>query len=968
MNRLLNAATLMVFSGTAAGQAVTWDGDCGTFWLAQCGPGNTTTSWDNDMFPGPTDDVVINGATVSMNTNEDVNTFSINGGGLTIGGARILTMNNGGTATNTTLAGRFKTFATFSFTGDNAVNAELYGPGQFTNSGTIDVPGLVVGDSLGTPTVFQNDGTCNATFTTDVRAMSEFVNNGTLNTGGGQLTGAGAFTNNGDLIVPQPINAVVGFEDFRQTGGAVTVENSSIFFRSGGRYSGGTMTSNAGGTIQFDGIGIDHRFEGLSELNGIGNVNIATGGFSTQYFDAPITFNMTGEGRVRLNGTAFADATITNSGSTQFAGQRFVQAGAGSFVNEAGADIEVILNSAGQLQTDIPIINRGRVRQFSTIGVTTVGVNPTLTNETGAEWEMVSLPSSGIFFNNSGTVYRRAVDNVAPGNGTIPGIYSQTNGLTRLEAASTTFAGSGTWTDSELEVLDASQATFNANSGPVSFDGDNTIMYSGVDDVVRVTVGANTEFAVGGTLRFSGVSMGPFPGGTIPVNVRGTILGEGEVINEGDMSLNGSWRLGGTIGGGTFRNEGGLLLESSITPSPQITMDIVNTGIAAQFDDIDVEVGAIDNQGQWQLVGSATLDGPTTFTNTGELLAAGGTTFEEIGPLMTLDNQGTVRVAFIQTTLTLHGPVVQLVNGALTGGTWIVEPSCRLVFPAGTVLNTIGPGATVAGATDDIPDIESVDTVEGTLDGRGPLRVFGGLDIENGGEIIVRPPEGIFDSIQVPDEFRNNSFGGGGLGPAIHSTLTLTNTRADGTVVPDACTSPITINASSFINEDLIDVGPAGEIVAAIIDAPVTLASTSLIRCDIAGPAPCTEHDQLHSTGTLTTGGTFEVVFDASFTPQEGDSFDLITTDGSVSGAVPSLTSTGLPQGLRAGLTLESNAVRLSILCSADTNNDGMLTPTDFTAWINAFNNNLPECDQNGDNACTPTDFTAWIANFNAGC
>ncbi|GAB5497421.1 MAG: hypothetical protein Phyf2KO_25010 [Phycisphaerales bacterium] len=54
--------------------------------------------------------------------------------------------------------------------------------------------------------------------------------------------------------------------------------------------------------------------------------------------------------------------------------------------------------------------------------------------------------------------------------------------------------------------------------------------------------------------------------------------------------------------------------------------------------------------------------------------------------------------------------------------------------------------------------------------------------------------------------------------------------------------------------------------------------------------------------------------------------------------------------------------------CVADVNGDGALTPTDFTAWINAFNNNLPGCDQNGDGSCTPTDFTAWISNFNAGC
>ena len=54
--------------------------------------------------------------------------------------------------------------------------------------------------------------------------------------------------------------------------------------------------------------------------------------------------------------------------------------------------------------------------------------------------------------------------------------------------------------------------------------------------------------------------------------------------------------------------------------------------------------------------------------------------------------------------------------------------------------------------------------------------------------------------------------------------------------------------------------------------------------------------------------------------------------------------------------------------CVADVNGDGELTPTDFTAWLNAFNNALPGCDQNSDGACTAADFTAWITNFNLGC
>ncbi|GAB5496017.1 MAG: hypothetical protein Phyf2KO_10970 [Phycisphaerales bacterium] len=57
-----------------------------------------------------------------------------------------------------------------------------------------------------------------------------------------------------------------------------------------------------------------------------------------------------------------------------------------------------------------------------------------------------------------------------------------------------------------------------------------------------------------------------------------------------------------------------------------------------------------------------------------------------------------------------------------------------------------------------------------------------------------------------------------------------------------------------------------------------------------------------------------------------------------------------------------------SDVCLPDVNGDGMVTPTDFTAWINAFNNNEPECDQNGDGSCSPTDFTAWINNYNNGC
>lgn len=94
------------------------------------------------------------------------------------------------------------------------------------------------------------------------------------------------------------------------------------------------------------------------------------------------------------------------------------------------------------------------------------------------------------------------------------------------------------------------------------------------------------------------------------------------------------------------------------------------------------------------------------------------------------------------------------------------------------------------------------------------------------------------------------------------------------------------------------------------------------------------------------------------------DEMDLRSVDG-----ISADGSTILISGWdSATQIIKSAIVTLTTPCVADTNGDGQLTPADFTAWINAFNNALPECDQNADGACTPTDFTAWINNYNAGC
>ena len=133
------------------------------------------------------------------------------------------------------------------------------------------------------------------------------------------------------------------------------------------------------------------------------------------------------------------------------------------------------------------------------------------------------------------------------------------------------------------------------------------------------------------------------------------------------------------------------------------------------------------------------------------------------------------------------------------------------------------------------------------------------------------------------------------------------------------------------------------------------------------------------ATGAVTEVGTFttaEIDGLVNGLHLEGTRFFAVTSgNGASLGSIVEVSYNGSSTSLTAVTPLVAaggsynGLVRATVDdCPADTNNDGVLTPADFTAWINAFNNNLPECDQNGDGSCTPTDFTAWIANYNAGC
>jgi len=116
--------------------------------------------------------------------------------------------------------------------------------------------------------------------------------------------------------------------------------------------------------------------------------------------------------------------------------------------------------------------------------------------------------------------------------------------------------------------------------------------------------------------------------------------------------------------------------------------------------------------------------------------------------------------------------------------------------------------------------------------------------------------------------------------------------------------------------------------------------------------------------------GSVLATFDGDST---GDRFGFSVSDaGDVNGDGLDDLIFGAPFDDNNGTSSGSARVFISLvtptnrLC-ADQNEDGFVTPADFSAWIANFNTQSQIADVNQDAFVTPADFSAWIAAFNQG-
>jgi hypothetical protein len=797
----------------------------------------------------------------------------------------------------------------------------------FTNNGTVDLN--QVGSSANSILTYLTSGNLGGTGEVQMRTSSD---NSQLNTDVGMtithsashtIRGVGrvaaAMTNNGT------ISADVG----------VSFSGNILELEVNDKTNNGDMTAEASSFLQIDGITIDQLGGGDLISNG---------------------------GDINLN-------TVTVEGGTYSA------PGGGQLRSDSGT----------QLLSGVTLNGPMRVDPGTTVQVDGDGlVNNDLmqANPDGSSADSILQFTEDAALNGSGELQMRT-----------------SGGNTQLNTAAETMVSHAS-THLIRGVGDINAAM--VNNGEIRADVSVSLSGNDLDLQTNDKVNNNLMVAAAGSfLDIDGIMIdqsGEGPGGMM-------------VADEGEIRLSNATIEGGSylaIGSGQLRSVAGTQLLSGVTVNGPTVVNPATT--------IQVDADGMTNNGVMQInpTGSSAdaflqFTDSTTLDGSGEIQmrTLGGNTQINTDPTFTathaashlirgvgqinaaMVNNGTIRADI---GVSVSGNILELQTNDKTNTAVISSEAGSVLEVTGITLLQTGAGEIQAndglvrfngGATLSGGRIEATGTGEYEVTSSatfneitsnapgevnaGTTLTISGVGLVNNDHSRVNPSQSSADGIIA---FPSDGFLNTGTGTGVVELFAAgLNSQIDGPGVvtngPSHTIAGVGTIDTEFINGGIIAPGRAGFADIGTLNASgdVAFASFGSMTIEVGN---ANQSDRFAIAGTANLGGTLDVVTIPGF--DIGNQIDYtILTAGDVVGTFDT-ENLIIDGNLITRILYEPTQVRLVTRCIADTNLDGMVTPTDFTAWLNAFNTNDPVADQNLDGNISPTDFTAWIANFNAGC
>lgn len=152
-----------------------------------------------------------------------------------------------------------------------------------------------------------------------------------------------------------------------------------------------------------------------------------------------------------------------------------------------------------------------------------------------------------------------------------------------------------------------------------------------------------------------------------------------------------------------------------------------------------------------------------------------------------------------------------------------------------------------------------------------------------------------------------------------------------------------------------------------------TQGTSGTLAIEVGGHTPGTQHDWLAIDGTATIDGALGVelidIGSGTFSPQLGDSFDVLTATNGVSGEFATQNLPLLSSSLTWHIDYGTNAVTLEVIPLGDMNSDGTLTGLDVDPFVDVLLNGPfdPAADMNQDGAVNGLDVRPLVAAVVSG-
>ncbi len=486
-----------------------------------------------------------------------------------------------------------------------------------------------------------------------------------------------------------------------------------------------------------------------------------------------------------------------------------------------------------------------------------------------------------------------------------------------------------------------------------------------VNDAATLTNELNGILATGGFVLAHTLTSGPEP-----LTAGARFINAGLMSwNSGEISLPDPPNPAPPMNDAGFRNSGSLLLRAgSIRQLARGTLRneaLISQDVGAVLSLRDSAV--IDNRAEYSIESGAiqrsNAVGDPRFVNAGRLRKIQNNAPRTTATLsLPLDNPGVVDVFLGE--LVLSGPIAQITgasfNATLSGGTWVVGPSCILSTPNRTI-TTLGAGASVS-LFGDWPQLQ-LSRNDGMLRLR-PGAYVARAPFTNTGEIVLEP--GATLRLQGSDQRIIQS--GGSIDLTTGGTLRFDSNYLlsdRGRLIGSGQVIGGRVVASGGV------IAPGSSPGRIEIQADLDCSPAASFEMEVGGPAPAVGYDQVAVAGAVTLAGALRVRLLDGYQPPVGSTFDILTAS-SLSGA---FTSVDLPRAASGAplfsVSYAPTGVRLTTLsCPADFNADGAVDPDDLSDFITCYFSHppCPQADLNADGAIDPDDLSDYIALFFSGC